>query len=435
MNETDEQTGNRKWTLPFFTIWTGQAFSLLGSSLVQFALIWWLTKTTGSATVLATASLVGLIPQVLLGPIAGAFIDRWNRRITMMVADSISALAVVVLGVLFYIGGVQVWHVYLLMFIRSCAGAFHWPAMQASTSLMVPKDQLSRVQGMNQLLMGVINIASAPLGALLLSFVPMQGILAIDVTTAAIAITPLLFVTVPQPERRLVPETPGGKTSLWQDLRAGFRYVASWPGLIMLGLMATMINFFLNPAFSMLPILVTDHFGGEALEIAWTQSAWGIGVVAGGLILSVWGGFRKKLITSLMGVITMGIAMAIIGLTPSGAFLLVVGMLFLSGLANPIANGPLMAIFQSVVEPEMQGRVLTLISSVAGAMTPLGLLIAGPFADRFGVQMWFIIGGAITLAMGIGAYFVPALMNLENGRNKEEAGEASQPGLVIETGD
>ena len=143
---------NLGWKLPFFTIWTGQAFSLLGSSLVGFALIWWMTDTTGSATVLATAAIIEFLPRVFVGPFAGALVDRWNRRLVMLVADSITALATAGLIYLVWAGNLQIWHIYALMLVRSTAGAFHMPAMFSSTSLMVPEDQLTRVQGLNQLL-------------------------------------------------------------------------------------------------------------------------------------------------------------------------------------------------------------------------------------------------------------------------------------------
>jgi DHA3 family macrolide efflux protein-like MFS transporter len=223
-----------RWAAKFFTIWTGQAFSLLGSALVQFALVWWLTRTTGSATVLATATLVALLPQVLLGPLAGALVDRWNRRLVMIVADTSIALATIGLALLFWSGDIQVWHVYVLMFIRSLAGAFHWPAMQASTSLMVPREHLSRIQGLNQMLQGGMNILAAPLGALLLEVLPMQGVLAIDVVTALLAVLPLLFIAVPQPQRSAEAQPHASKPSVWQDLKAGFRYVWSWPGMVMI---------------------------------------------------------------------------------------------------------------------------------------------------------------------------------------------------------
>ncbi len=186
---------------PFFILWSGQAISLLGSQLVQFALIWWLTQETGSATVLALATLVGLLPQIVLGPFVGVLVDRWNRRLTMFFADVLVAAATLLLAYLFATGAVQIWHVYVLLFVRALGRAFHWPAMMASTSLMVPEEKLTRIQGLNQTLNGAMNIAAAPLGALLLAILPLQGVLAIDVVTAAFAVVPLLFIHVPQPER------------------------------------------------------------------------------------------------------------------------------------------------------------------------------------------------------------------------------------------
>jgi len=433
MSTAVAQQSLKNWKAPFFTIWTGQAFSLLGSQLVQFALVWWLTKTTGSATVLATATLVALLPQVLLGPLAGALIDRWNRRLVMIMADSLIALATVGLALLFWIGNVQVWHVYLLMFIRSLAGGFHWPAMQASTSLMVPKEHLSRIQGLNQMLTGGMSIIAAPLGALLLEVLPMQGVLAIDIGTALLAVVPLLFISIPQPERSMGQQLNDTKPSVWQDFRAGLKYVWGWPGLMMILVMAALINLLVTPAFSLLPILVTKQFGGQAMQLAYVESAWGIGMFLGGLILSAWGGFRRRVITSLVGLILMGIGLAGVGLTPSWAFGLAVGFVFFAGIMNPIVNGPLFAVLQSVVEPEMQGRVFTLIMSVSMAMTPLGLLIAGPLADVLGPPAWFVVGGVATALMGIVGFFIPAIMHIEDDRSTQA--EVSQAVLTTSPGD
>jgi DHA3 family macrolide efflux protein-like MFS transporter len=407
-----EQWHNTKWQPPFFTIWTGQAFSLLGSQLVQFALVWWLTQTTGSATVLAIASMVAVLPQVFLSPIAGALIDRWNRRMVMIIADGVIALAVVVLAVLYALDAVQVWHIYLLMLVRAAGGAFHWPAMKASTTLMVPEKHLSRIAGLNQTLFGVANIASPPLGALLLSTLPMQGILAIDVGTATLAIVPLFLIHIPQPKRKEMQEAT--KPSVLADMREGVRFVRDWPGLMMVVTIATLINLLLNPAFSLLPILVTEHFGGSALELAWLESIWGIGVVLGGITLSVWGGFRRRIVTAMLSVALMGINTTVIGLTPATAFTLAVGAMFLDGFMNPIANGSLQAALQAIVPPHIQGRVFTLVASGAAAMSPLGLAIAGPVADALGVQIWFLIGGIATIIMGAGSFFVPAIMQVED---------------------
>ena len=189
------------WKARFRTIWGGQAISIIGSQLVQFALIWYLTVQTGSATVLATASFISLLPNVILGPFVGTLVDRWNRRAIMLRADSIITLATMVLAVLFMGDAVAIWHIYIVMFIRALAGSFHTNAMTASISLMVPKEHLTRIQGMNQMLNGGLNIVAAPLGAFLIGILPMQGILAIDVATALFAIVPLLMIQIPQPER------------------------------------------------------------------------------------------------------------------------------------------------------------------------------------------------------------------------------------------
>ncbi len=416
----------QKWALPFFSIWSGQTVSLLGSQLVQFALIWWLTKATGSATVLATASLIGILPQVFIMPVAGTLVDRWSRRATMILADSIIALMTVLLAILFWRGDVQIWQVYLLMFIRSAAGGFHWSAMQASTSLMVPQKHLSRIQGLNQMTNGGLNIISAPVGALLLEVLPIQGVLAIDVGTALLAIAPLFFISVPQPARAAA-DGNAGDTSVWQDFKAGFQYAISWPGLVLIGLMATMINLLLTPAFSLLPILVIKHFNGQAFHLAWLESGFGIGVVAGGLLLSIWGGFKRRILTSMLGLLLIGFATLGIGLAPASAFTFAVVVTFLAGFANPLTNGPIFAVMQSVVEPGMQGRVFTLLGSVATAMTPLGLIIAGPVADKFGVQTWFILGGIVTAAMGVAGYFIPAVVNIEQNHSNGHLPGADKP--------
>lgn len=192
----------RNWMPPFFTIWTGQALSLLGSQMVQFALIWWLTKTTESATVLTTATLVGILPRVILGPFVGALVDRWNRRKIMLLADSGIALVTLILACLFYLNFVEIWIIYLTLFVRSLGSGFHSPAMTSSTSLMVPHDQLTRIQGMNQTLQNGLNIVSAPLGALLLEVLSVEGVLFIDVFSALFAIIPLLYIAIPQPENK-----------------------------------------------------------------------------------------------------------------------------------------------------------------------------------------------------------------------------------------
>ena len=414
----EENEIGRESMKSFFVIWSGQAISLFGSQLVQFALIWWLTKETGSATVLALASIVALVPQAIMGPIAGTFVDRWNRRRILFVADSLVALSTLLLGLLFLTGQIEIWHVYATLFIRALGASFHWPAMAASTSLMVPEEHLARVQGLNQTLQGGMNIISAPLSALLLGILPVEGILAIDVVTALFAVIPLLFINIPQPERTELAESGDpaghGQSSFWNELKEGFNYVWSWPGLLIILIMATLINFVLTPAFTLLPLIVTDHFQGGALQLGYLEAAWGIGVVSGGIILGVWGGFSRRIMTTLLGLVLMGILVVFFGLVPATMIGLAIGIIFLVGAMNPIVNGPVLALVQSLVNPQMQGRVFGLVSSGVAIMSPLGLVMAGLLADHVGLRIWFVVGGIVTVTIGLAGFFIPAVFNIED---------------------
>lgn len=402
-----------RWKPKFFTIFAGQALSLFGSSLVQFALVWYLTRQTGSATILATATLVAMLPQILLGPFVGALVDRWNRRVVMIVADGLIALATLGLAGLFWAGLAQVWHIYVILLIRSLGGAFHWPAMSASTALMVPKDQLARVAGMQQTLQGLVSMVAPPTGAVLLGLMTTQGVLAVDVATALLAILPLAFISIPQPARE---QTASGehKTSYWQDVKEGFTYVAAWPGLLAILVMAVLINFLLTPAGSLMPLLVTKHFGLGALELGFTDTLWGVGMIAGGALLGIWGGFKRRIVTSMLGIIGLGLGVLMTGFAPSNQFWLALAGMAVMGFMNPITNGPLHAILQATVKPEMQGRVMSLINSAATAMTPLSLAVAGPVSDAIGIRAWFVFGGMVCLLMGVGGFLVPAIMNVES---------------------
>lgn len=423
--QPEDKTG---WHRTFFLIWIGQAFSLLGSELVQFALIWHLTKATGSASVLAFASFVALIPRVVISPFTGALVDRWNRQQVMIIADAAIAVATMVLAGIFFFGGIRVWHIYAIMFIRSLGSGFHWPALQASISLLVPKDQLSRISGLNQMLRGTLGILAPVIAALLLDYLPMYGILAIDVLTAFVAIMPLLVVIIPQPQKTVLgtEEKPG---KIWDDVKFGFRYLVQWKGMFYLALAATLLNFLLNPGFTFTPLLVTQYFGKGAIELSAIESAFSAGMILGGLILSAWGGFKKNIVTTLLGVLGLAVGTALVAFAPADLFYLAVAGMALTGFMQPMANGPLFAIMQGRVDPEIQGRVFSMLESMVSAMMPLSMLIAAPVAEWIGIRGWLFFGAAGCLVMGIAGFFIPALMNIEETREKKIAGDLEKKDL------
>jgi DHA3 family macrolide efflux protein-like MFS transporter len=395
---------------PFLVLWSGQALSLLGSMAVQFALIWWLTRETGSAAVVATAALLGLLPTVALGPVIGVLVDRWDRKRIMLAADGLVALASLALAYFYLAGAASTEIVLAIVFLRGLGGAFHSPAMVASTSLMVPGEHLTRIQGLNQLVLGGANIVAAPLGALLLGVLPMAGVMLVDVATALFAIVPLVFIHVPRPPRagEKAAQVAG---SIWAELIAGARYLAERRGHLSLVVMATLINLCLVPAFSLLPLLVSGDLGGDAVQLGWLSSAVGIGTIVGAVVLGVWGGTRRRILTVLGALMGLGLGVAGLGIAQSPASA-AVAMLVVGAIA-PFANGPIQAILQATVATDYQGRVFTLIGSLAGATAPLGLLLAAPITELLGVRWWYVTGGSVCLAMGIAGFFLPSLMRIE----------------------
>jgi MFS transporter, DHA3 family, macrolide efflux protein len=361
---------------------------------VEFALAWYLTKTTGQATVLATALLVALIPPIVLGPFIGPLIDRWDRKKIMMISDGSIALMTVGLVILFYTNTIQIWHLYVAMVGRSIGQTFQGPAMQAAVANIVEDKHLTRAAGLTQMLGGVINIAAPPAGALLMEALPMQSVLSVDIITAALAIGCLFFIKIPHPERT----TLTLKLNIIGDMVQTMRYIWSTFGIRIMVLMVSIYCFFATPAFNLFPMLVNKQLGGDVLKLGWLNMLFGIGLVAGGLALGTWGGFKKRILTSATGSATQGLLMIILGFTTVALFPMAMVCLFFLGVGVSFASAPLSAILNSVVAKDMQGRVFSTMGSFSSLMVPLGLAVAGPVADAFGVRVVYWVAGAILLA-------------------------------------
>jgi DHA3 family macrolide efflux protein-like MFS transporter len=294
---------------------------------------------------------------------------------------------------------------------------------------MVPKEQLTRVAGMNQTLNGLLNIFGAPLGALLMELLALHEVMLVDVVTAALAIGPLFFVNIPQPERKEADQEKAETQSVWADMREGLRYIWGWPGLVILTAAVMVIKIVLTPAFSLIPLMVKDHFGGNAAQLSLLDAVVGGGFVGGGLILSVWGGFGRKMYTMVLGILGFSVAFVVWGMVPGSMFWAAVVSGAVIGLTIPLIDGPLMAILQSTVDPEIQGRVFTLFGSLIGITSPIGLSLAGPISDWLGLQVWYLVAGVLGLMLASIFLFVPAARNIEenaNGSTKEAEPVAEQ---------
>ncbi len=395
----------------FFVLWSSQAASLFGSAVVNFALAWYLTRETGSATILATALMVAMIPQIVLGPFIGPFIDRWSRKKIMIFADLYVMLLTLVLVVLFYTNNVQIWHIYVIMIGRAIGESFQFPALGASIPMIVPEKHLVRANGLYQMLQYAIKIVAPIAGAFLMEALPMQGVLSVDIITAIIAVACLLPLGIPQPP----PATLTAKANYFGDMKQGFRYVWSRPGLVMLiGLVAALMFFTAAPA-NLMPVLVNEHLEGDVVKLGWLGSTSGIGGILGGLALGVWGGFKKRMWTAFLGFLIMIPCSVGLGLTSPTIFYTatVPAMLFM-GVGLALVNAPLTAIMNSVIAKDMQGRVFSLYGSIVMAVMPLGLVIGGPVADALGIRsLYFIASGSWLVILPLAMLSKP-LMDLEN---------------------
>ncbi len=403
----------------FMVIWVSQAFSLFGSAVVEFALAWYLTIKTGSATILATSMLVAILPQVILGPFIGPYIDRWDRKRIMILTDIAISSMTLGLMVLFWLDAIQIWHVYLAMAGRAVGQAFHFPASMAAVTMIVPERDLSRAAGLNQMLQGAITIAGPPAGAFLFSLLPVQGLLAVDIVTAIIAVACLLPISIPRPARAATVV----KTSVMTEMLDSFRYIWNWKGLTALIAVSAVISFFIIPAFTLLPIMVNEALAGDVMKLGWLQAAFGLGMIAGGLTLGVWRGFKKRVVTGMLGVIICGLSTFALGLTSFGWYLTGLAASFFIGFGLSFANGPIMAVLQATVAKNMQGRIFSLMGSISSAIMPLGLAIAGPTTDAIGIGTLFFICGTAIVITGIVCFFIPAMMNLETNSNNPAAGQ------------
>lgn len=404
-------TRTHPWLRTFLIIFTSQAFSLLGSSAVNFALVWWLTAETESATVLAYASIAALLPQALLGPIAGPFVDRWDRRLTIIGADLFIAASSVVLIGAFATGRPSVAFIIAIIAVRSVGAAFHTPASQAAVPMYVPADQLMRVSGWNFFLGSGVAMAAPVLGAFLIGVAPMQLAIGVDVLGAAIAVALLMLVRIPHPTRA---EDDSASSGLVAEFVTGWRELVRHHGLLDLTLVLVVVTLLYMPINALFPLMTRAHFDGGAIEASIVELAFGAGMLAGSLAIgwmsAKWSGVR--LVGG--GLALVGATIALAGLLPASAFWAFVALSVGMGFSAPMFGAPITAMFQTLIDPSKLGRVMSLYMTLSMLVAPVGLMFAGPLAEMTGVATWFAISGVLIVACAMVAMAIPAIRALDS---------------------
>jgi MFS transporter, DHA3 family, macrolide efflux protein len=400
----------------FILIWLGQVASQLGTGMTRFALTIWAYQETGSATALALVAFFSFGPTVLFSPIAGALVDRWNRKVVLILSDLAAGLATVALLVLYASGNLEIWHLFVAGAFASTFEAFQFPAFSAAVTMMLPKEDYARASGMQSLAESIAGIGSPILAGILLVTIGIGGIMVIDVVTFTVAVGVVLIVAIPQPVASAV--GAAARSTIWRESLFGFQYIWQRPSLLGMQLMFFQSNLFATLSAVLLAALILARTSSNEVVLGTVQSALGVGGLVGGLVLSAWGGPKSRvhgvlggmILSSLFGTLVLGVARSL-PVWLFGAFCV---MFFL-----PIINGSNQAIWQSKVAPDVQGRVFGVRRLIAQITGPLAMLLAGPLADRVfepamqpGGALVGIFGGLVGMGpgAGIGLIFVLAAL-------------------------
>lgn len=397
------------WKNKFGIIWTGQLFSILSSSIAQFSMVLWIGMETGSAEALAYAAIAGLLPQILLGPFAGVFIDRWNRKWTMIGADFFVAICSAIIALFFYLDIVELWSIYILLMLRSVGSAFHAPAMKSIIPVMAPKSKLVRIAGVNEIIQSISIICGPMLGALCLLTFGMSTVMLLDVAGAVIACTSLLFASIPH-----VTDIGRSAKSILQDMKGGATAILRNKGMSWLMASEVVVNFFVMPIVAVMPLMTLHYFQGSAYQVSLIEGLYGIGLLVGGVILSVWNPKLKKVTLIIFGFSGLGLVLALCGALPSDFFVTYAVLTIGQGLAVPLFTGPFTVLIQTQFESVYLGRVFALYGSLSQFPAIIGLLFAGFIADEIGVEKLFLFGGIIVMLTGVSLFFIPAVQQVEH---------------------
>lgn len=447
----EQPTGMRA----FIIVWLGQLVSLFGTALTQFALTIWAWELTGEATALALVGVFTFGPTVILSPVAGALVDRWNRKFVMMVSDIGAGISTLILLILFSADSLEIWHIYITGAFAGATQAFQFPAYSAAVTLMLPKEHYARASAMLAMAQSASGIFAPAVAATLLVFIGIGGIMTIDIITVTVAVLALLFVYIPLPE--VTPETKAQQGNLLKETAFGFRYILQRPSLLGVQMVFFTLNLFGTIGFILLPAMILARTGGDGVSLdnilsapialadssngeiilGAVQSMLALGGLIGGLWISVWGGPKRRIHGVLIGMVFSSLfGQVLVG--ASQAPLVWAISSFVGSIAIAVLNASNQALWQTKVAPDVQGRVFAVRMWIAQITIPFSMLLGGILADNIfepammpdgaladtfgglvgtgagaGMSLIFVITGVLGILAAIGAYFIPAIRNAE----------------------
>lgn len=413
MNNT---TTIKNWRRNIYLFLTGQFLSGITSMIVQYAIIWYLTKHTGSATILSLSTLLGMLPMILLSPFVGPYVDRTNKKALLIVPDIVAAIVAIILAsVGYFTQSFPLWLVFVSLVIRAIAQTFQMPTIQSILPTMVPKDELTKINGQLGMVQSANFIIAPAVGAFLFAIISMPVLILFDVLGAIIGVTIILFVEIPEYPK--IDE----KVHVLDDAKFGLDQLRSKKGLWYITLMGTAFTLFFMPAISMYPLMTMSYFRGTVAQAGMIEMIYSVGALVGGTIIGFLGNWSDRIKPILVSMAIMGVTMGVSGFLPQNytGFLWFFGLNAIAGIAAPFFNTLLMAIIQQSYPPENLGKVLGIMNSLMSLAGPVGLIFAGPLADKIGVNNLFVIAGVGTIICGIFALMNNSTRNLDKELQKE----------------
>ncbi len=391
-----EQELQQDWKKKIILFLTGQTISLFGSSLVQYAIMWYITLDTQSGVMMTISIICSSLPTFFIAPFAGVWADRFNRKILIIAADSFIAVSTLILAILFLLGYDAIWLLFVVSAIRAIGTGIQTPAVSAVLPQIVPEDKLTKVNATNGTIQSFILLVSPMASGALLGYAPIQIIFFIDVVTAAIAVLIMIFlVHVPTHAKALEQHVTG----YFHDLKLGIAYINNHSYVKIFFLFSAFYFFFAGPVAFLSPLQVTRTFGEDVWRLTAIEIVFSIGMMLGGIILASWQGFKNRVHTMVLSSSLIGLCTLALGITPIFWVYLVFMGIF--GLAMPFFNTPSMVILQEKVEQDYMGRVFGVMGMISSIVMPVSMLVFGPLADIIDIRYLLIVTGILMFAEGL----------------------------------
>lgn len=398
----------RRWLAVIAVIWAGQAVSMITSYAAGYAVVWYVTETTGSALALSAMTICAYLPTGLLAPFGGVFADKYNRKLVMIAADGGVGLISLALGIAILLGHLS-WPLLVIMVVaRSVGQAFHGPAMMASMPLLVPEKHLMRINTLDQLLMSIASIGAPAFGIFLYTSVGFHSVMFLDFAGAVVAVAALALAKIPT----IVDDAAVGQHVL-ANLRDGWRALSKSRGLVLLVAFVAIGMVLFSPLSAVFPLMTYDHFGGDGYAASLVEACWGVGMIVGSGILMAWGGGRRKTLLIAVAMVLVGVITAACGLLSPSMFAAFAVLCALMAVPCCWFNAPLITIVQTHVPDEKLGRALGMINAASGLASPLGIALGGVLAEGIGVAQFFVVDGVLCAALGVAAYLPRSVRALD----------------------